>query len=109
MRLSIKLLLPSLATAAVLAAGASPATYFSNTPPSEIYYKDGRVAYVASCKAVNWGPCLEKAGMICRNAGYTILEKTNTRNYGEDEKELVFACNGKPDDASSKAASGASK
>ena len=46
---------------------------------------------------MNWGPCLEKAGLICRNAGYTILEKTNTRNYGDDEKELVFACLGKPD------------
>ena len=99
MRFSIKFLLPSLSTAALLTACATPATFFSNSSPSEIYYKDGRVAYVASCKAVNWGPCLEKAGMICKNAGYTVLEKTSARNYGEDEKELVFACNGRPDDS----------
>ena len=68
-----------------------------NTRPTEIFYKDGKVAYVASCKATNWGPCLEKAGMICRNAGYTILEKSSPMTYVESEKELVFACNGKPD------------
>lgn len=97
MKFPIKFLLVFLASMAMLTACVTPAAFFTNTPPTEIFYKDGRVAYVASCKAVNWGPCLEKAGMVCKNAGYTILEKTNTRNYGDDEKELVFACLGKPD------------
>jgi len=83
-----------LSVAAMTAACAAPAAFFSNSAPSEIYYKDGRIAYVASCRAANWGPCLEKAGAVCKNAGYTILEKANSRSYGEDEKELVFACNG---------------
>jgi hypothetical protein len=82
-----------LAATALTAACATPAAFFSNAQPNEIYYKDGRIAYVASCRAVNWGPCLEKAGAVCKNAGYTVLEKTNSRSYGEDEKELVFSCN----------------
>lgn len=97
MKFSIKPLLVSLASMTMLTACVTPVAFFTNTPPTEIFYKDGRVAYVASCKAVNWGPCLEKAGMVCKNAGYTILEKTNSRSYGDDEKELVFACLGKPD------------
>ena len=105
MKYPIKPLLVSLAAMAVLTACVTPAAYFSSSP-SEIFYKDGRVAYVASCKAANWGPCLEKAGMVCKSAGYTVLEKNNTRNYGEDEKELIFACIGKPDD--NKPASGGS-
>ena len=103
---SIKLLMVSVAATVFLGACASPVSMFSNAPPSEIFYKDGRVAYVASCKSTNWGPCLEKAGTICRNAGYTILEKSNNRNYGEEEKELVFACNGKPDPVEDKPSSG---
>ncbi len=91
---SIKL--PLLTLAATLLLTACTSASFKNTP-TEIFYKDGRVAYVASCKAANWGPCLEQAGTICRNAGYTVLEKTSQMSYGESEKELIFACNGKPD------------
>jgi len=83
-----------LAATSLTAACAAPAAFFANSQPSEIYYKDGRTAYVASCRAVNWGPCLEKAGAVCKHAGYTVLEKSNSRSYGEDEKELVFSCNG---------------
>ena len=97
MKFPLKPLLVSLVSMAVLTGCVTPTAFFNNSRPTEIFFKDGRVAYVASCKAVNWGPCLEKAGMVCKNAGYTILEKTNTRNYGDDEKELVFACLGKPD------------
>ncbi|MFA7270234.1 MAG: hypothetical protein WC073_12890 [Sterolibacterium sp.] len=108
MKTSIKLkpMLASLAAVAMLTACAANSAFFSFNRPSEIYYKDGRLAYVASCKSANWGPCLEQAGVICKNAGYTILEKTNSRNYGEDEKEMVFACNGKPDAMGNKPASG---
>ena len=104
MNSSIKLPAILLAAMVILSACATPVSIFSNSP-TEIYYKDGTVAYVASCKAVNWGPCLEKAGMICRKAGYTVLERSNNRNYGEEEKELVFSCNGKPDAAGDKPAS----
>lgn len=97
MKFPLKPLLVSLVSMAGLTACVTPTAFFTNSPPTEIFYKDGRVAYVASCKAVTWGPCLEKAGMVCKSAGYSILEKTNTRNYGDDEKELVFACLGKPD------------
>jgi hypothetical protein len=94
---SIKHLIVSLAALVFLTACASRGPIFSTAPASQIFYKDGKVAYVASCKGANWGSCLEKAGMICRNAGYTILEKNNQWAYGGDEKEMVFACNGKPD------------
>jgi hypothetical protein len=91
---SIKLLMVSMAVTMFLTACASLGTIFSKAPPArEIFYKDGKVAYVASCKGANWGPCLETAGMTCRNAGYTILEKSN---QWTNEKEMVFACNGKP-------------
>ncbi len=99
MAFSIKLPMVSLVATMFLAACSFLP---SNTTPREIFYKDGRVAYVASCKAVNWGPCLEQAGMICRNAGYAILEKSSPMTYVESEKELVFACNVKPDAVESK-------
>jgi hypothetical protein len=64
------------------------------TSASEIYYKDGRIAYVASCKSANWGDCLKAAGSICKDAGYTILEKSDkTYSYNENKMEIVFSCN----------------
>lgn len=92
---SLKFLTVSLATLLALSACAGRVSFLPSSP-TEIYYKDGRTAYVANCVAANWGACLEKAGVICRDAGYTILEKNSSRNHGEEEKELVFSCNGKP-------------
>ena len=109
MRSSIKLQLTALSAFAMLAGCTPPSAYFFNSPPSEIYYKDGRVAYVASCKAANWGPCLEKAGQVCKNLGYTVLEKTSSRSYGDDEKELVFACTARPEAGETKPVSGSVK
>lgn len=105
---SIKFIMVSLAAMPLLAACASPVSIFFNAP-SEIFYKDGRTAYVASCKSTNWGPCLEKAGKVCKNAGYAILERSSNRNYGEEDKELVFACNGKPDATEKKPSSSETK
>ena len=82
---------------AFLTACASPVKLFSSDTVTEIFYKDGSAAYVASCKTVNWGPCLERAGIVCRNVGYTVLEKNSQTSYGEPNKEIVFACNGKPE------------
>lgn len=95
MNSSIKPLIVSLASMVILSACTTPIPFFPNAPTA-IYYKDGRAAYVTTCKAVNWGYCLEKAGMVCKSAGYTVLEKNSNRNHGEEEKELVFACNDKP-------------
>lgn len=81
---------------ALLAGCALPSKAFFNTAPTEIFYKNGQPAYIASCKSATWGPCLEKAGSVCKDAGYTILEQDNQRSYGDSEKELIFACKGKP-------------
>ncbi len=97
MPFSVNTLVVSLLGVALMSACASTGKFFSIDPAKEIYYKDGRVAYLASCHSVAWGPCLEKAGLVCRNAGYTVLEKSDQRSYGEENKELVFVCDGKPD------------
>lgn len=92
---SPKLLVASSLSLLLLSACAGRISLIPSTP-TEIYYKDGRTAYVAQCVAANWGACLEKAGAICKDAGYSILEKNSSRSYGDEEKELVFACNGAP-------------
>jgi hypothetical protein len=45
----------------------------------ETYIADGRVGYSINCfgTALNWGNCLEKAGDICGERGYTVLEKSS--------------------------------
>jgi hypothetical protein len=50
----------------------------SCTTSRETYTADGRVGYSINCSgtALNWGNCLEKAGDICGEKGYTVLEKT---------------------------------
>lgn len=89
---SLKLLAVSGASLLILSACAGRGILLPSSP-TEIFYKDGRQAYVASCVAANWGACLEKAGAICRESGYAVLEKNISRSHGEEEKELVFACN----------------
>ena len=44
----------------------------------ETYTADGRLGYSINCSgtALNWGNCLEKAGDICGERGYTVLEKS---------------------------------
>ena len=43
----------------------------------QIYLPDGRAGYnvVCSGSALNWGLCYEKAGEICGEEGYTVIEK----------------------------------
>jgi hypothetical protein len=45
----------------------------------ETYTADGRLGYKISCSgtALNWGNCLEKAGDLCSERGYTVLEKSS--------------------------------
>lgn len=81
---------------------------FFQGQPTGIYYKDGKQAYVASCSGPSWKSCLEQASNVCRTAGYTALEKNATRSYGEETREMVFACNGNPDAAADTAKAGGS-
>ena len=44
----------------------------------EVYGPDGRKAYTLNCsddRSATWDHCYEKAGEICRESGYTIVEK----------------------------------
>ena len=44
----------------------------------EVYGTDGRKACTLNCsddRSATWDHCYEKAGEICRENGYTILEK----------------------------------
>jgi hypothetical protein len=44
----------------------------------ETYTADGRPGYSINCSgtALNWGNCLEKAGDLCGERGYQVLEKS---------------------------------
>ena len=41
------------------------------------YTSDGQEGYVIDCSgsALNWGMCYEKAGQLCGENGYIVLEK----------------------------------
>ena len=44
----------------------------------EVYGPDGGKAYTLNCsddRGATWDHCYEKAGEICRESGYTIVEK----------------------------------
>jgi hypothetical protein len=45
----------------------------------ETYTADGRPGYSINCSGtgLNWGMCLEKAGDLCGERGYTVLEKSS--------------------------------
>ncbi len=42
------------------------------------YTSDGKEGYAITCSgsALNWGMCYEKAGEICGEKGYEVLEKS---------------------------------
>lgn len=45
---------------------------------NKTYTSDGKEGYSITCSgsALNWGMCYEKAGQLCGQKGYEILEKT---------------------------------
>jgi len=45
---------------------------------SKTYTSDGKEGYNITCSgsALNWGMCYEKAGEICAQKGYEVLEKS---------------------------------
>ena len=50
----------------------TPASY------NRIYTADGKRGYAVNCSGVdrNWGTCYQKAGGICEEQGYEVLEVT---------------------------------
>lgn len=44
----------------------------------QTYTADGQLGYSINCSgsALNWGMCYEKAGEICGDKGYEVLEKS---------------------------------
>ena len=97
---SIKLLLPAMG-AMFLSACASP-FLGSGANSQEIFDKNGQLAYLVSCKSAQWGACIARAGEICRDAGYSIMEQNNRWTSDGDTREMVFACKGKPSNAEGK-------
>jgi len=45
---------------------------------SRIYTADGKRGYAINCSGLdrNWGHCYQKAGIICEDLGYEVLEVT---------------------------------
>jgi hypothetical protein len=86
-----------LAATTLLVACSSTNAFLNFGSPTSIYYKDGKPAYVANCSGPSWKSCLEQAGSTCKTVGYTVLEKSAARSYGDETREIVFACNGNPD------------
>lgn len=73
---------------------------------SESYAPDGRKAYVLNCSgtARGWDKCFSKAGDLCQESGYDILDRTaetsasvTANNQGlyanqSAERSMVIAC-----------------
>jgi hypothetical protein len=59
----------------------------TNTP---IYHNDGKQAQSIDCSKGNltWGDCYKKAGEVCKEAGYDILNKAT------DESGAIVATGG---------------
>ena len=53
------------------------------TKTQQIYAPDGRVAYALSCggAALSWNSCLERAGEICKAAGYEVLDRREAPRF----------------------------
>ena len=47
----------------------------------QTYTPDGQKGYIIECSgtALNWGMCYEKAGNICGEKGYVVLEKSGDK------------------------------
>jgi hypothetical protein len=50
----------------------------SGASSNRIYTADGKRGYAVNCSGVdrNWGTCYQKAGSICEEKGYDVLEVT---------------------------------
>lgn len=63
---------------------------------SEIYTPTGAKGYALNCSGLarNWNMCLEKAGEICGEKGYTILNKNEEdRQHMQADNSGLFATN----------------
>ncbi len=76
----------------------------------QLYTPTGAVGHNVDCSGVarNWGHCEQKAGEICKSAGYKVLSKTDERKptliktetrvsdlfgSGEVARSMVIECN----------------
>ena len=73
---------------------------------SKTYTSDGKEGYSITCSgsALNWGRCYEKAGELCGQKGYDVLEKTSDQGsmitanqfglYGGSEvsRNMIIKC-----------------
>jgi hypothetical protein len=50
---------------------------------NQTYTADGQKGYSINCSgsALNWGMCYEKAGEICAERGYVVLEKSGDKGF----------------------------
>ena len=71
----MRFLVASLAAALTILAGCAST--------SETYTADGRQGHSINCSgtARNWGMCLEKAGEICGQRGYVVLDKSGDQGF----------------------------
>jgi hypothetical protein len=53
----------------------------------EMYLQDGQKGHHVRCAAGSWGACFEKAGAICGEKGYDIVERGS-----EADRRLLIRC-----------------
>lgn len=61
---------------------------FGCATAKQIYTPDGELGYHVNCSgnALNWGMCFEKAGEVCGDRGYKIIERS-----GDESGTTVIA------------------
>jgi hypothetical protein len=64
----------------------------------QIYTSDGQAGYSINCsgKPLTWGSCYEKAGEICGDKGYDVLERIGDAQLGfggfVNSRSLIIKC-----------------
>lgn len=71
---------------------------------SETYTADGKKGYSISCSglALHWGMCYERAGELCKERGFEILEKSGDQGFvatggyagSATSRSMIIQCKG---------------